>query len=188
MAPGEGQIEDGEHHDHSGNGSESSGSQQGKQQGKQEEEAVREGMEAEEGDFVNMELAFAYRATSSGKSIERKAKNAHLYLKFYLPGQIAVPVWVELRGIIGIMRVRLQLTPPIPFLQPLHAHLLGTASGRSVLRSSSKHSLNVMNVPLISKFVQSSIDAALAEYVAPKSLTLDLKSMPRRVMISRRIP
>jgi len=34
-----------------------------------------------------------------------------------------------------------------------------------------------MDVPLISSFVQSSIDAALAEYVAPKSLTLDLKDM-----------
>ncbi len=30
---------------------------------------------------------------------------------------------------------------------------------------------------VISSFVQSSIDAALAEYVAPKSLTLDLKDM-----------
>ena len=34
-----------------------------------------------------------------------------------------------------------------------------------------------MDVPLISKFVQSSMDAALAEYVAPKSLTLNLKDM-----------
>jgi Ca2+-dependent lipid-binding protein len=34
-----------------------------------------------------------------------------------------------------------------------------------------------MDFPLISSFVQSSIDAALAEYVAPKSLTLDLKDM-----------
>jgi len=34
-----------------------------------------------------------------------------------------------------------------------------------------------MDVPLISKFVQSSVDAAMAEYVAPKSLTLDLKDM-----------
>jgi hypothetical protein len=34
-----------------------------------------------------------------------------------------------------------------------------------------------MDVPLISSFVQSSMDAALAEYVAPKSLTLDLKDM-----------
>lgn len=34
-----------------------------------------------------------------------------------------------------------------------------------------------MDVPLISHFVQSSVDAAMAEYVAPKSLTLDLKDM-----------
>jgi hypothetical protein len=40
-----------------------------------------------------------------------------------------------------------------------------------------KRGPNLMDVPLISKFVQSSMDAALAEYVAPKSLTLDLKDM-----------
>ena len=34
-----------------------------------------------------------------------------------------------------------------------------------------------MDLPILSSFVQSSIDAALAEYVAPKSLTLDLKDM-----------
>lgn len=34
-----------------------------------------------------------------------------------------------------------------------------------------------MDVPLISNFVQSAVDAAMNEYVAPKSLTLDLKAM-----------
>lgn len=34
-----------------------------------------------------------------------------------------------------------------------------------------------MNLPIISSFVQKSVDAALAEYVAPKSLTIDLKDM-----------
>ncbi len=41
----------------------------------------------------------------------------------------------------------------------------------------SKHLPNLINVPLISSFVQSSIDAALAEHVIPKSLTLDLRDM-----------
>jgi len=36
---------------------------------------------------------------------------------------------------------------------------------------------NLMDLPLISNFVQSAVDAAMAEYVAPKSLTLDLKAM-----------
>lgn len=49
---------------------------------------VAEGMEAEEGDFINMEVAFSYRAPSSGRSLRIKSKNAHLYLAFYLPGGI----------------------------------------------------------------------------------------------------
>jgi hypothetical protein len=44
-------------------------------------------MEAEEGDFVNMEIAFAYRP-STGRGIKSRAKHAHLYLAFYLPGKI----------------------------------------------------------------------------------------------------
>jgi Ca2+-dependent lipid-binding protein len=40
-----------------------------------------------------------------------------------------------------------------------------------------KKGLNIMDLPIISSFVQSSVNAALAEYVAPKSLTLDLKDL-----------
>lgn len=146
-------------------------------QSEQNKESIQEGMEAEEGDFVNVELAFAYRARSSGKSIKSKAKNAHLYLKFYLPGGIAVPVWVELRGLVGIMRLRLQLTPDPPFFDLCTITFLGQPRADLSCVPLSKHSLNLMNVPLISSFVQSAIDAALAEYVAPKSLTLQLKDM-----------
>ncbi|KAK0748949.1 hypothetical protein B0T18DRAFT_322887 [Schizothecium vesticola] len=147
------------------------------QQSAQNQQSIQEGMEAEEGDFVNVELAFAYRARSSGKSIKSKAKNAHLYLKFYLPGGIAVPVWVELRGLVGIMRLRLQLTPDPPFFDLCTITFLGQPRADLSCVPLSKHSLNLMDVPLISSFVQSAIDAALAEYVAPKSLTLQLKDM-----------
>ncbi|WPJ57157.1 hypothetical protein SMAC4_08500 [Sordaria macrospora] len=140
-------------------------------------DAAEEGMEAEEGDFVNMELAFAYRPRSSGKSITSKAKNAHLYLKFYLPGGLAVPVWVELKGIVGIMRLRLQLTPDPPFFELCTLTFLGQPRVNLSCVPLSKHLPNLMDIPLISSFVQSAVDAALAEYVAPKSLTLDLKDM-----------
>ena len=143
----------------------------------EDEQAIREGMEAEQGDFVNMEMAFAYRARSSGKSLKSRAKNAHLYLRFYLPGGIVVPVWVEMRGIIGKMRLRLQLTPDPPFFSLCTLTFLGQPKADLSCIPISKHALNLMDVPLISSFVQSSIDAALAEYVAPKSLTLDLKDM-----------
>jgi hypothetical protein len=126
---------------------------------------------------VNLELALAYRARSSGKSLKLKAKNAHLYLKFYLPGNIALPVWVELRGFIMTMRVRLQLTPDPPFFALATITFLGQPKASLSCVPLSRHSLNIMDVPLISSFVQSSIDAALAEYVAPKSLTLNLKDI-----------
>lgn len=76
----------------------------------QSEVAMREGMEAEEGDFINLELAVAYRSRATGKSIRAKAKNAHLFLKFYSLGGVALPVWVEVRGFIATLRLRLQLT------------------------------------------------------------------------------
>lgn len=79
-------------------------------QDKQSEEAIREGMAAEEGDFVNLELALAYRSRASGRSIRAKARNAHLFLKFYSFGGIALPVWVEVRGFVAKVRLRLQLT------------------------------------------------------------------------------
>lgn len=80
-------------------------------------------------------------------------------------------------GIIGTMRVRLQLTPDPPFFSLATITFLGQPKADLSCVPLSRHSLNIMDVPLISSFVQSSIDAALAEYVAPKSLTLDLKDM-----------
>ena len=90
--PGEGEVgEDAKSDDagenssaHEGEPSESDKKEAG------EDQNVAEGMEAEEGDFVNVEVAFSYRASKSGKSIKTKSKNAHLYLAFYLPGSIRV--------------------------------------------------------------------------------------------------
>ena len=183
-APGEGEVDNHADNDGEGDGDSEDGHENlskedaaKKKADEEEQEAMRQGMEAEQGDFVNMELAFAYRAKSSGKSLKLKAKNAHLYLKFYLPGGIMVPVWVELRGIIGTMRLRLQLTPDPPFFSLCTLTFLGQPRASLSCVPLSKHSLNLMDVPVISSFVQSSIDAALAEYVAPKSLTLNLKDM-----------
>ena len=101
----------------------------------------------------------------------------HLYIAFYLPGNIKVPVWVDLRGLVGIMRMRLQLTPDPPFFALCTITFLGQPKVDISCTPLSKHALNIMDVPFISNFVQGSVDAAMAEYVAPKSLNLDLKDM-----------
>ncbi|KAF2090665.1 hypothetical protein K490DRAFT_61988 [Saccharata proteae CBS 121410] len=166
--PGEGQVQDDqEKKDPNGNDKDSS----------QNDENVAEGMEAEEGDFVNMEIAFAYRARAVKTHIRDRAKNAHLYLAFYLPGNIKFPVWVELHGFIGTMRLRLQLTPDPPFFSLCTMTFLGQPKVDVSCVPLTQKGLNIMDLPLLSNFVQSSVDAAVAEYVAPKSLTLDLKDM-----------
>ncbi|KAJ8612800.1 hypothetical protein MRB53_037271 [Persea americana] len=52
-------------------------------------------------------------------------KDMHLNLAFYLPGNIKLPIWVDLRGAVGIMRVRLQLAPDPPFFSVCTLTLLG---------------------------------------------------------------
>lgn len=137
----------------------------------------QEGMEAEEGDFVNCEIAFAYKARSTAKSFRDRTKDMHLMLAFYTFANIKVPIWVDLRGIIGTLRVRLQLAPDPPFFALATVTFLGQPKVDLSCIPLSKKAFNIMDIPLISNFVQSSVDAAMAEYVAPKSLALDLKGM-----------
>ncbi|KZM21589.1 hypothetical protein ST47_g7210 [Ascochyta rabiei] len=144
--------------------------------GESENDEPQDSMEAEEGDFVNMEIAFAYRP-ATGHGIKSRANQAHLYLAFYLPGKILLPVWVDLSGIVGVVRIRLQLCPDPPFFSICTMSFLGQPKVNLSCVPLIKKGPNLMDVPLISSFVQSSMDAALAEYVAPKSLTLNLKDM-----------
>lgn len=84
---------------------------------------------------------------------------------------------MELQGFVGIMRLRLQLTPDPPFFSLCTLTFLGQPKVDLSCVPLLKQGPNLMDVPLISSFVQSSVNAAMAEYVAPKSLTLDLKDM-----------
>lgn len=84
---------------------------------------------------------------------------------------------MELSGIVGVVRIRLQLCPDPPFFSICTMSFLGQPKVNLSCVPLIKKGPNLMDVPLISGFVQSSMDAALAEYVAPKSLTLNLKDM-----------
>ncbi|KAF1949613.1 hypothetical protein CC80DRAFT_256363 [Byssothecium circinans] len=151
--------------------------EEGNEDGEGGDENLAQGMEAEEGDFVNVEVAFAYRPSTGRKGMKERVKNAHLYLAFYMPSNVKLPVWVELQGFVGVMRMRLQLTPDPPFFSLCTLTFLGQPKVDIACVPLIKQGPNLMDFPLISRFVQSSVDAAMAEYVAPKSLTLDLKDM-----------
>ncbi|OSD00665.1 hypothetical protein PYCCODRAFT_1479096 [Trametes coccinea BRFM310] len=137
--------------------------------------------EALDGDHVNLEVSFAYQGLPSGQSAASKAHNIHLLVEFFvgLKGVygVRVPVWVEVTGIVGTARARLQLIPNPPFVKTTLVTLMGLPRITISVVPLSKALPNVMNLPFISGFISSSLDTAAAEYVAPKSLTLDLQRL-----------
>ncbi|KAK5133110.1 hypothetical protein LTR08_008220 [Meristemomyces frigidus] len=173
IVPGQGEVEDTEKgdKDHGGEEEEGSTDENGAEQ------QVAEGMEAEEGNFINMEVSFAYRTRASKKSLEGRSQDIHLCLSFFFFGGVKLPVWVDVRGVVGTLRLRLQLAPDPPFFALCTLTLLGQPRVEISCTPLTKRGLNIMDLPLLSNFVQASVDAAMAEYVAPKSLTLNLTDL-----------
>ncbi|KAH9941531.1 hypothetical protein B0H21DRAFT_752338 [Amylocystis lapponica] len=137
--------------------------------------------EALDADHVNLEVSFAYRGLPSGQSAVSKARNIHLLVEFF-PGMRGVfgfkfPVWVEITGAVGTARVRLQLISNPPFVKTTLLTLMGLPHITISAVPLSEKLPNVMNLPFISGFISSAINTAAAEYVAPKSLTIDLQKL-----------
>lgn len=102
-------------------------------------------------------------------------------LEFYLgiAGWVHVPIkiWIEVRAFVCTARLRLQLVEQSPFIRNCTITLTGTPHV-DVSAVPLSHALpNVLDLPLISGFVQSSIAAACIPYTAPHSITLNLAQL-----------
>lgn len=149
------------------------------------------GSNEHDGDFANFEIALAYKAhpTSAkntpaagtkgrhGGGLKKRVRNAHLLIEFRTVGGIDLPVWVELTGFLATARVRVRLTPNPPFLSRATLTLLGQPKVSISCVPLAKNFLNVMDLPVVNRYLQSCIDEAVGMYVAPRSLTLDLKTL-----------
>ncbi|THV51712.1 hypothetical protein BGAL_0101g00140 [Botrytis galanthina] len=135
----------------------------------------------EGGDYYNLECSFAYHAQPSGGGTSEKAKNMHMQLVFYLGMKglfgVPLPIFVELQGLVGTVRLRLQLSPEPPFLKALTFTLMGLPKVQAGCVPMIETGINILNLPLISNFVNYAIGAAANEYVAPKSMTLDMAKL-----------
>ncbi|KAJ5304929.1 uncharacterized protein N7443_004589 [Penicillium atrosanguineum] len=142
----------------------------------QEAAAAEEG-----GSYYNMEAAFAYHAKPSGASTSAKARNMHMQLVFYLGIRglfgVPFPVFVELTELVGTVRLRLQLTPEPPFAKEVTFTLVGIPHVKAGCVPMLRKGVNILNLPLISKFVNYAIGAACAMFAAPKSMTMDLSML-----------
>ncbi|KAL9128647.1 MAG: hypothetical protein Q9217_002707 [Psora testacea] len=136
----------------------------------------------EGGDYYNIEASFAYHAKpSDAKNTSSKARNMHMQLVFYLGIKglfgVPLPIFVELQGLVGTVRLRLQMSPEPPFLKNLTFTLMGLPQVQAGCIPMVEKGVNILNLPLISNFVNYAIGAAASMYVAPKSMSLDLGAM-----------
>lgn len=132
------------------------------------------------GDYVNYEVAFAYQAMP-GQGDQLRAKNIHLLLQFFLGVadwmHIPIPIWVQVDGVAGTVRLRIQFIPEPPFVRNLTFTLMGVPAVDVSVTPLIKRLPNILDLPLISTFVKLAISAGTASLVAPKSMTLNLQEM-----------
>ncbi|KAF1978080.1 hypothetical protein BU23DRAFT_250740 [Bimuria novae-zelandiae CBS 107.79] len=135
----------------------------------------------EGGDYYNLEVSFAYHAQPSGKRASDQARNMHMQLVFYLGIKglfgVPLPIFVELQGLVGTVRLRLAMTPEPPFLKTLTFTLMGTPQVEAGCIPMVEKGVNILNLPLISNFVNYAIKAAASMYVAPKSMSIDMRAI-----------
>ncbi|KAF2100055.1 hypothetical protein NA57DRAFT_75559 [Rhizodiscina lignyota] len=135
----------------------------------------------EGGDYYNLECSFAYHAQPSGKRASDKARNMHMQLVFYLGIKglfgVPLPIFVELQGLVGTVRLRLAMTPEPPFLKTLTFTLMGVPQVQAGCIPMLEKGVNILNLPLISNFVNYAIGAAASMYVAPKSMSIDMRAI-----------
>jgi len=136
--------------------------------------------EDESGDFLNYEVSFSY-SSRPGSDEKTKSKNIHLLLQFFLGVfdlvRIPVNIWAQVEHISGTIRLRAQIVQTPPYIRNLTFTLMGVPRVEISVVPLAKALPNVLDLPLISGFVQSSIAAAANMYVAPKSMTLNLGQM-----------
>lgn len=137
--------------------------------------------EEEGGDFYNLEATVAYHSLPSTGDVSSKAKNMGMQLVFYLGLKgffgVPFPVWVELNGLVATCRLRIAMAPDPPFIKTLSFTLMGLPKVEASCVPLMQKGANILNLPVISNFVNWAIATAAGMYVAPKSLTLDIGKM-----------
>ncbi|GAA5879834.1 hypothetical protein JCM8547_005778 [Rhodosporidiobolus lusitaniae] len=150
---------------------------------KEEQILTAEGTSPEDedqtGDYVNYEVSFAYFAPPGTKKLQ--GENISLVIKFFLGAfdlfHLPIPIWIAVESIVGTVRLRCQMVAQAPFIRNVTFTLMGVPAIEASAIPLSNHAPNVLDLPLISGFVQSSIAAATSIYCAPKSMTLNIAQM-----------
>lgn len=172
------------------------------------------------GDYVNLEVTFAYRGAQPKKHLFRTATNStpgplntsgpvaaeegkkgeadeeedfdqlknvpteRIHLLLYLSvgvqkiAAVELPVWIEMVGIEGKARVRLQMTPVAPFVKHAAITFVGTPKLEiSAKPLGKKMVIDAMNLPLMTSYVLHAVQDVIKGFIAPLSYTVDVAAL-----------
>ncbi|KAI0826298.1 hypothetical protein BC629DRAFT_1605012 [Irpex lacteus] len=132
------------------------------------------------GDYLNYEISLSYQALP-GQQKKLRFHNIHLMLEFFVGAfdwfKIPIPIYAVVEGFVATARMRIQFVQQPPFVRNLTVTLMGVPKVEVSVEPFTKKLPNVLDLPMIQKFVEMGIAAALAQYIAPKSLTLNLAQL-----------
>ncbi|EPQ58830.1 hypothetical protein GLOTRDRAFT_54343 [Gloeophyllum trabeum ATCC 11539] len=151
------------------------------EKGKQTGDPAKDEVDTDQtGDYLNYEVSISYQALP-GQSRRLRFHNIHLCLEFFLSAwdwfRIPIPIYAIVEGFVATARLRMQFVQNPPFVRNLTVTLMGVPKVEVSVEPFTKKLPNVLDLPLIKQFVEMGIAAACAQFVAPKSLTLNLAQM-----------
>lgn len=135
------------------------------------EAKIREkAIEREEGGvFYNLEIAVAYHAAPL------RPRHEHMHVDILaMIGPLPIPIFVEVKEFVATIRVRLQMHPDLPFLKNVTFALTEDPKVNTCVSLGAPWALNLLNLPVVDNVVASQIHQAAAEFVQPKSMSLDM--------------
>lgn len=125
------------------------------------------------GEFINLEVEFAYRRKHDSTE---PASSAHFVAYFGIGVQkiasCEMPVFVQIDGLHGKIKLRVQLIAVPPFVQMTTFSF--SYLPQVEITAKPMHGFNVMSLPVISHFIRASVDVLLGQFCLPSSYTLDL--------------
>lgn len=132
--------------------------------------AREKAVEREEGGvFYNLEIAIAYHEAPF------RSRKDHMHVDILAAiGPVPIPVFVQVKEFVATIRLRLQMHPDLPFLKNVTFALTETPKVSACVSLGAPWALDLLNLPVIDNLLVSQIQQAAADFVQPKSMSLDM--------------
>lgn len=123
----------------------------------------------EGGVFYNLEIAIAYHEAPF------RPRKDHMHVDILaMLGPVPLPIYVQVKEFVATIRIRLQMHPDLPFLKNVTFALTENPKINSCVSLGAPWALDLLNLPIIDNLLVSQIDAAAANFIQPKSMSLDM--------------